>query len=282
MPLSETREDSMKEPSSFQHEIPAPPPPSPALGAMRCSPSSFRNNLLGKRPVRAERERSQSWGHHSAPSLVITPPYSPIISNTATYPSGHVPFMPNLVINGGSVAAKSAMEQAMQEERTRRICHERAEIHMDASQLRTILKDERIRMSRVAAELAQIKSTAVSSQLESEVCEEGRINLMRRQMENVQQEKGRIILELEREEEMLTNTLQKKLDQVRKEKALLEKKIESEHIAHAALEERLNSVQAITKNHGIEDSIEECEDEGEVDDSILPDLAALGGHDTED
>lgn len=268
----------MKEPSSFHHEIPAPPPPSPALGAMKGSPSSFRTNLLGKSLVRAEREQYQSWGNHSAPSLVITPTYSPIVSNTATYPSGHVPFMPNLVMNGGSVTAKSAMEHTMQEERKRRISHEKLEIHMDASQLRAILKDERIRMSRIAAELAQIKSTAVSSQLESEACEEGRINLLRRQMENVQQEKGRIILELEREEEMLTNTLQKKLDQVRKEKALLEKKIEREQISHATLEERLNSVEAITQSHEIEESIKECEDEGEVDDSILPDFAALGEH----
>jgi hypothetical protein len=112
--------------------------------------------------------------------------------------------MPNLVMNAGAVAAKSAMEHTMQDERQRRIHHEKAELTMDATELRAILKDERIRMSRIAAELAQIKSTAVASQLESEVCEEGRINLLRRQLDSVQQEKGRIILELEREEEMVS------------------------------------------------------------------------------
>lgn len=49
-----------------------------------------------------------------------------------------------------------------------------------------------------------------------------------RRLDGLQKEKGRIIVELEREEEMLTNTLQKKLAVVRREKALLEKQIERE------------------------------------------------------
>jgi predicted nucleic acid-binding Zn-ribbon protein len=76
----------------------------------------------------------------------------------------------------------------------------------------------------------------------------------------------------------LTNTLQKKLDQVKKEKAALEKQIEREQLSHEALEQRLNTIQTSKRNKSIEESIEECDDEGDVDDSILPDMAAHGEH----
>lgn len=185
--------------------------------------------------------------------------------------------MPNLVLNNHQQQhhqndSKSAQQHAMQEERKRRIQKEREETDFTASQLRQVLREERIRMSRIAAELAQLKSSAVSSQLESEVNEEGRINCVLRQLDGVQQEKGRIILELEREEEMLTNTLQKKLNQVKKEKQVLQQQIEREQASHATLESKLQNIQV--SDHR-EETIEECEDEGEVDDSILPDLAAL-------
>jgi hypothetical protein len=58
----------------------------------------------------------------------------------------------------------------------------------------------------------------------------------------------------------------------------LEKQIEREQLSHAALEERLNTIQTSKQNKSIEESIEQCDDEGEVDDSILPDLAAHGEH----
>jgi BioD-like phosphotransacetylase family protein len=95
------------------------------------------------------------------------------------------------------------MEQKMQEERQRRARKEREEANLAADALRAILKEERIRMSRIAGELAQLKSMAAASQLESEVIEEGRINNLMRRLDDVQQEKGRIICELEREEEMV-------------------------------------------------------------------------------
>jgi len=66
----------------------------------------------------------------------------------------------------------------------------------------------------------------VAGQAEAEIREEGRINNLMRRLDGLQKEKGRIIIELEREEEMLTNTLQKKLTVVRREKAVLEKQIE--------------------------------------------------------
>jgi hypothetical protein len=204
MALSETRDVAtcmtrgpgyMKEvPSPYHRKIPAPPPPSPAFGA---KPSPLRED---KKP--AGRERSQSWGYHPVPSLVMTPPYSPTYT-TSTLPQGGVPFMPNLVVNHHHDSGKSAMEHAMQGERNRRMQKEKEETDFGAEKLRAVLREERNRMSRLAAELAQLKSTAAASQRESEVCEEGRINALRRQLDGVYQEKGRIILELEREEEMV-------------------------------------------------------------------------------
>lgn len=115
--------------------------------------------------------------------------------------------MPNLILNQqqhyGETSAKSAMEHTMQEERQRRMQKEKEERDYTAAQLRHVLREERIRMSRIAAELAQLKSSAVSSQLESEVSEEGRINCVLRQLDGVQQEKSRIVVELEQEEEMV-------------------------------------------------------------------------------
>ena len=111
--------------------------------------------------------------------------------------------MPHLHTNQHANAARCAMEQKMQEERQRRARKEREEANLTADALRAILKEERIRMSRIAGELAQLKSMAAASQLESEVIEEGRINNLMRRLDDVQQEKGRIILELEREEEMV-------------------------------------------------------------------------------
>jgi len=106
---------------------------------------------------------------------------------------------------------------------------EEKEKTMDADGLKTALKRERAHSARLAADLAGLWSSAVQSQADAEVLEEGRINSLMRRMDRLQREKGRIIVELEREEEMLTNTLQKKLNEVRREKSLLEKKIEVEH-----------------------------------------------------
>jgi predicted nuclease with TOPRIM domain len=65
------------------------------------------------------------------------------------------------------------------------------------------------------------------------------MNGLMRRLDTVQREKGRIIVELEREEEMLTNTLQRRLNEVRKEKALLEQQIEREHEEQARLARRV-------------------------------------------
>lgn len=124
-----------------------------------------------------------------------------------------------------------------------------------------MLKRERNRAGRIAADLAAIRSAAVQSQLEAEVVEEGRINGLMRRLEVLQQEKGRIIVELEREEEMLTNTLQKKLNQVRKEKAALEEQIESEKKSHNTLQTQLSDMRDRVAPHRADTQQEEMEEE---------------------
>lgn len=98
---------------------------------------------------------------------------------------------------------QKAMEAAAAKERQRSKELEEQELNLSADRLREILKQERHRMARMAADLAKFRSTAVQSQLEAEMIEEGRINGLMRRLEYLQQEKGRIIVELEREEEMV-------------------------------------------------------------------------------
>jgi len=136
-------------------------------------------------------------------------------------------------------ASKKAMEEAVQKERTRMKALEKEEVGLSADELHRILRRERTRMSRMAADLAAMKSAAVQSIAEAEAHEEGRINNLMRRLDSLQLEKGRIIVELEREEEMLTNNLQKKLEQVRREKTLLEQQVEREQSAHSKLKFKL-------------------------------------------
>lgn len=134
------------------------------------------------------------------------------------------------------------MEAAVQNERARAKDLEKEEKDMDEAGLRAALRRERAHSSRLAADLAALRSAAVASQAEAEINEEGRINCLMRRLECLQREKGRIIVELEREEEMLTNTLQKKLNEVRREKALLEQQIDREQTSHDGLKSRLSSM----------------------------------------
>lgn len=75
--------------------------------------------------------------------------------------------------------------------------------NLTVQDLKLILKRERCRTVKLVGELANMKSMAVASQAEAEVCEEGRINGLMRRLDSLQKEKGRIIVELEREEEMV-------------------------------------------------------------------------------
>lgn len=125
------------------------------------------------------------------------------------------------------------MEHAVAAERRRAKEMEAKEADLSADELRQILKEERHRMAGFARTIADLRSTAVECQSQAEIHEEGRINSLLGRLETMQVEKGRIVNELEREEEMLTNTLQKKLDQVKREKAQLEKLMEQEHLSHS-------------------------------------------------
>jgi hypothetical protein len=100
-------------------------------------------------------------------------------------------------------ATQKAMEAAAGLERERRKKMEVGEATMNADELRMVMKQERQRMTRAMADLAALKATNVQSQLEAEVVEEGRINGLMRRLDHLQQEKGRLIVELEREEEMV-------------------------------------------------------------------------------
>jgi hypothetical protein len=101
---------------------------------------------------------------------------------------------PNLISDSmppePSVTQK-AMDHAAASERERAKTLEQTEVDLSADELRHVLKQERYRMGRV------------QSQFEAEVIEEGRINGLMRRLDILQQEKGRIIVELEREEEMV-------------------------------------------------------------------------------
>ena len=97
------------------------------------------------------------------------------------------------------------MEAASAKERARAKALEKDEIGLNADELRLALRRERQRSSKMAADLAALRALAVQSQFEAEVLEEGRINGLMRRLDILQQEKGRIIVELEREEEMVRN-----------------------------------------------------------------------------
>ena len=130
---------------------------------------------------------------------------------------------------------QKVMEAAVAAERMRARELEKEEEIMTADELRAVLKKERRRTSKMAADLASFKmvshslssfvlsekisrvqlilillyafvslQAAVELQSEAEVIEEGRINGLMRRLDNMQQEKGRIILDLEREEEMVS------------------------------------------------------------------------------
>jgi len=95
---------------------------------------------------------------------------------------------------------RKAMEAASAKERARAKALEESEREMTADELRAVLKKERMRTVKIQADLAALRSGTVQQQLQAEVLEEGRINGLMRRLDVLQEEKGRIIVELEREE----------------------------------------------------------------------------------
>jgi hypothetical protein len=98
---------------------------------------------------------------------------------------------------------RKAMEAACAAERHRAQLLEQEEKNMTADELRAVLKKERLRTAKIQSDFAALRYGTVQQQFQAEVLEEGRINGLMRRMDLLQEEKGRIILELEREEEMV-------------------------------------------------------------------------------
>lgn len=159
------------------------------------SSTKIRSQSLGQAPI----------GFYSpiSPYAVRSVPVSPVAAavkpSLLTMPL-RMPFLPP-----EHSEARKAMQAAATAERKRAKEMAEKEVNLTADELRETLKRERHRMGRIAADLAALKATAAHSQLEAEMIEEGHINCLLRRMDDLQQEKGRIIVELEREEEMVRN-----------------------------------------------------------------------------
>jgi len=176
--------------------------------------------------------------HHTSTSSIPTrlhippsPPFNPNlnISNQYHQRQGQLPTVPNLYIGavpGSPIpvvsdigqdstifstsspylrATKSAVDHAIANERDRISNLEQQEVNYTTiEEFKIALKKERQHSKHLVTDLAALKSIAVASTLEAEVNEEGRINCLMRRLDGLQKEKGRIIVELEREEEMVS------------------------------------------------------------------------------
>ena len=137
------------------------------------------------------------------------PPSSPFLSRSAPESplplvAPMVPWLQNRPTSPASAtAAANAALSAAEHERNRAAQQQKLEETMTEDQLRAALKKERLYSCKLAVDLATLKSAAVSSQAEAEAYEEGRINCLMRKLDFLSKEKGRIIVELEREEEMV-------------------------------------------------------------------------------
>lgn len=217
--MNHTSSASQATPSAFAVSLP------PRVGNQALSaPSSppHRNRVIptaSSPPITHPRLRSSSFGqHHQHPLSYLPQPSSPYAPRSVpvspvsaakqsliTMPL-RMPFLP-----AEHTEQRKAMEAAVTEERKRAKEMELQEASMTADELRAVLKRERHRMGRIAADLAVLKCNTVHAQLEAEMAEEGHINTLLRRMDELQQEKGRIIVELEREEEMVCHVCGKKI-----------------------------------------------------------------------
>jgi hypothetical protein len=197
------------------------PPGSPTGGGRQYHPQN--NNMMApyphqhhpQRPLstyttlgspRTTRVRSASVGNAPYQQKVIPNifPGNPQASGGAG--SVLLPFLGNVNPEPPEISLeRKAMEAAAAAERTRAKELEEAEVNMTAEELHAVLKKERHRTAKIQADLAALRSGSVQQQFQAEVLEEGRINGLMRRMDDLQAEKGRIVLELEREEEMVSD-----------------------------------------------------------------------------
>lgn len=187
----------------LQHGAPPPPPPPTTYppnsprhhvvltrhpGGSYSSPRAHHRGVLGM-PL------PPYGGHHSVP---VSPVRHPLLSRSA----GNLP-----LLEGPPEPSqqRKAMEAAIVAERTRAALCEQEEANMTANELHAVLKKERRRTAKLAADLASFKCCAVQQQLETEVLEEGRINQFMRRVDHMQNEKEKIAVALEQDEEMVSS-----------------------------------------------------------------------------
>ena len=188
-----------------QHHIPPPPPP------MTYPPNSPTHHIVTRHPG-GSYSSPRARHHHGALGMPLSPfsnvghrsvPVSPIANSRLVGVAA--PGLPFVDGPPEPSQQRKAMEAAVMAERTRRLQCEKEEETMTADELREVLKKERRRTAKIAADLASFKCSAVQQQLESEIFEEGRVNELMRRVDNLQHEKEKIIVALEREEEMVSN-----------------------------------------------------------------------------
>lgn len=222
------------EANESNQSTPSPPPPpnneiDPNRRLSKGSYHRYQGSFKGQdspssRPTTSMNGHPRTYSLGSAPQFLLPP--SPPGSPRSSYHSPRLSrsCLTHYTLDGHPIGARpmptyihpvrpnpprlsqvqKAMEGAIVIERRRTKEMEAQEVDMTADQLREVLKRERHRMSQLSAELAKHKTLTVQSQLEAEVLEEGRINLLMRRLEELQLEKGRIINELEQEEEMVS------------------------------------------------------------------------------
>lgn len=199
-----TSPTTKKHGKSMLHEQPPPPPP-----PMTYPPNSPTHHVITRHPGGSyssprARHRVGVLGMPLSPYGHRSVPVSPVAGTLRTTTTLGMPYH----LDGSPPEPsqqRRAMEAAIMAERTRSVQCEKEEANMTAQELHAVLKKERRRTAKLAADLASFKCSAVQQQLESEVFEEGRINELMRRVDHLQQEKEKIIVALEREEEMVSS-----------------------------------------------------------------------------
>ena len=193
-----TSPTTKKHGKTMLHHQQLPPPPPP----MTYPPNSPTHHVVTRHPGGSY---SSPRAHHR--SLLMGMPVSPYRSVPASPIGGAARLAMPFAEPGGPPEPsqqRKAMEAAILAERTRAAQCEKEEEHMTAEELKVVLKKERRRTAKIAADLAAFKCSTVQQQLESEMLEEGRVNELMRRVDHLQHEKEKIIVALEREEEMVS------------------------------------------------------------------------------
>jgi len=177
--------------SSSSYSSPILPPSLPILSPLMTSgpypPSSLTAPTLTG-------PSSPSPSSSSIPMMTPQSP-SPLISNNySSSSSSHLEKSQQAAMDAALLHEKQRIEHLQEQEKD----------YTTIDEFKMALKRERQHSKHLAMELASLKCVAVTSTLEAEMHEEGRINCLMRRLDGLQKEKGRIILELEREEEMVS------------------------------------------------------------------------------